>query len=212
MRRVKGPLDGIRVLDLSRVLAGPFATQILGDFGAEVLKIEQPGVGDITRKWGPPFIESESTYFMSVNRNKSSIAIDIKHEEGKKIIRKLSRKCDVLVENFIPGQMDEFGLGYEDLKRENPSLIYCSLSGFGSTGPLAKKPGFDVLVSAMFGLMGVTGPSDGPACKPGVAVTDIMTGMMLNQVIFLFLNRMVMLVHILHLKIDTCQNRAFQSQ
>lgn len=180
-------LKGIRVLDLSRILAGPFCSQILGDMGAEIIKVEQPnlastktGGGDGTRAWGPPFVSGESSYFMSVNRNKKSITVNLNKPEGREIIRKLAEKCDVLIENFLPGKMEEFGLGYDDIKKVNPRLVFCSISGFGSTGPYAQsqKPGFDIIVSAMYGMMQITGPegSDQPI-KPGVAITDVCTGL-----------------------------------
>jgi succinate--hydroxymethylglutarate CoA-transferase len=184
-------LDGIRVLDLSRILAGPFCSQMLGDMGAEIIKVEQPNItkregkpktggGDGTRLWGPPFVQGESSYFMSVNRNKKSITVNLTKPEGRDLILKLAKNCDVLIENFLPGKMEEFGLGYEDIKKVNPRLVYCSISGFGSTGPYAdsQKPGFDIIVSAMYGMMQITGPegSDQPI-KPGVAITDVCTGL-----------------------------------
>uniref|UniRef100_A0A1A8I231 Succinyl-CoA:glutarate CoA-transferase n=2 Tax=Nothobranchius kuhntae TaxID=321403 RepID=A0A1A8I231_NOTKU len=171
------PLEGVRVLDLTRVLAGPFATMMLGDLGAEVIKVERPGGGDDTRTWGPPFIGSESVYFLSVNRNKKSLAVDLKHPRGAAIIQELAGVCDVLVENFLPGKLDQMSLGFEDVSRQNPGLIYCSISGYGQTGPLSQSPGYDSIVSAMSGMMHITGPEDGEPVRPGVAMTDLATGL-----------------------------------
>ncbi|CAK6979817.1 succinate--hydroxymethylglutarate CoA-transferase isoform X2 [Scomber scombrus] len=152
------PLDGVRVLDLTRVLAGPFATMILGDLGAEVIKVERPGAGDDTRAWGPPFVGTESAYFLSVNRNKKSIAVNMKHPEGAKIILELAGVCDVLIENYLPGKLQQMGLGYEQLSRVNQQLIYCSISGYGQTGPQSQSPGYDSIASAVSGMMHITGP------------------------------------------------------
>src|SRR5438128_7979799 len=138
-----GPLDGIRVLDLTRALAGPYCTLLLGDMGADVVKIEQPGGGDETRQWGPPFIDDQSSYFLSINRNKRSITLDLKSEQGREVLERLTCWADVLVENFRPGTMDRFGLGYERAHALNPSLIFCSVSGFGQTGPRARQPADD---------------------------------------------------------------------
>uniref|UniRef100_A0A1A7WRR9 Succinyl-CoA:glutarate CoA-transferase n=3 Tax=Iconisemion striatum TaxID=60296 RepID=A0A1A7WRR9_9TELE len=171
------PLEGVRVLDLTRVLAGPFATMILGDLGAEVIKVERPGGGDDTRTWGPPFIGPESVYFLSINRNKKSIAVDLKHPRGAAIIQELAGVCDVLVENFLPGKLHQMSLGFEDVSRRNPGLIYCSISGYGQTGPLSQSPGYDSIVSAMSGMMHITGPEDGEPVRPGVAMTDLATGL-----------------------------------
>ncbi|XP_039983025.1 succinate--hydroxymethylglutarate CoA-transferase isoform X4 [Xiphias gladius] len=171
------PLEGVRVLDLSRVLAGPFATMILGDLGAEVLKVERPGAGDDTRAWGPPFVGSESAYFLSVNRNKKSIAVDLKHPSGAQIIRQLTGVCDVLIENYLPGKLHQMGLGYEQLSSVNPQLIYCSISGYGQTGPQSQSPGYDSIASAVSGMMHITGPEDGEPVRPGVAMTDLATGL-----------------------------------
>nr|CAG4636998.1 EOG090X05UC [Ceriodaphnia reticulata]SVE72924.1 EOG090X05UC [Ceriodaphnia reticulata] len=170
-------LSGVKVLDLSRVLAGPYCTQILGDLGADILKIERPKVGDDTRSWGPPFLGNTSAYFMSINRNKKSVCVDLKSMHGKDIIKQLAKQSDVLVENYLPGKMEEYGLGYEDLKTINPQLIYCSITGYGSTGPYATRPGYDVIASSMGGLIHVTGPEDGAPCKTGVALTDLATGL-----------------------------------
>ncbi|XP_044149639.1 succinate--hydroxymethylglutarate CoA-transferase isoform X2 [Bufo gargarizans] len=171
------PLDGVKVLDLTRVLAGPFATMILGDLGAEVIKVEKPGSGDDTRAWGPPFVGSESAYFLSVNRNKKSIAVNMKDPKGTKIIKQLAQACDVLIENYIPGKLAEMGLGYEDLMKTAPHIIYCSITGYGQTGPLFKRAGYDAVACAMSGLMHITGPEDGDPVRPGVAMTDLATGL-----------------------------------
>ncbi|XP_018548829.1 succinate--hydroxymethylglutarate CoA-transferase [Lates calcarifer] len=171
------PLEGVRVLDLTRVLAGPFATMILGDLGAEVIKVERPGAGDDTRAWGPPFVGSESAYFLSINRNKKSIAVDLKHPRGAEIIQELAGVCDVLVENYLPGKLHQMGLGYEQLSRVNPQLVYCSISGYGQTGPQSQSPGYDSIASAVSGMMHITGPEDGEPVRPGVAMTDLATGL-----------------------------------
>ena len=177
-------LDNIRILDLSRILAGPFCTQLLGDLGAEILKIEKPGSGDDTRGWGPPFVKdtegndtSESAYYLSCNRNKKSIAVDIRSEEGQKIIKDLIAKSDVVIENFKVGGLKKYGLSYKDLKKDHPHLIYCSISGFGQNGPLASEPGYDFLAQAMTGLMACTGEPGKEPMKVGVALSDIMTGL-----------------------------------
>ncbi|XP_049421747.1 succinate--hydroxymethylglutarate CoA-transferase isoform X5 [Epinephelus fuscoguttatus] len=171
------PLEGVTVLDLTRVLAGPFATMILGDLGAEVIKVERPGIGDDTRAWGPPFVGAESTYFLSVNRNKKSISVDLKHPRGAAVIQELAGVCDVLVENYIPGKLHQMGLGYEQLSRVNPQLIYCSISGYGQTGPRSQSPGYDSIASAVSGMMHITGSEDGEPVRPGVAMTDLATGL-----------------------------------
>jgi len=170
-------LEGVRVLDLSRIIAGPFCSQILGDMGAEIIKIEQPGVGDDSRTWGPPFKRGESVYFFSINRNKKSVTVDMKHPRGKTIIRELARRSDVLLENFKPGTLAKLGLDWEDLRGDNPRLIFCSISGFGRTGPSAERGGYDVIVQAVGGLMSITGNPDGPPVKVGVAMTDICTAL-----------------------------------
>ncbi|XP_047424567.1 succinate--hydroxymethylglutarate CoA-transferase [Mugil cephalus] len=171
------PLEGVKVLDLTRVLAGPFATMILGDLGAQVIKVERPGAGDDTRAWAPPFVGSESAYFLSVNRNKKSVAVDLKHPRGAEVIRELAGVCDVLVENFLPGKLHHLGLGYEQLSRLNPGLIYCSISGYGQTGPQSQSPGYDSIACAVSGMMHITGPEDGEPVRPGVAMTDLATGL-----------------------------------
>lgn len=174
-------LSHINVLDLSRVLAGPWASQMLADFGAEVIKIERPVTGDDTRQWGPPFINGDpddfSAYFLCTNRGKQSVAIDLKTEEGLKVIRKLASECDVLIENFKVGTTVQLGIDYDSLKVINPKLVYCSITGFGQTGPYKDRPGYDFLVQAMGGLMSITGEPDGQPQKVGVAVSDIMTGL-----------------------------------
>ncbi|PLC54401.1 CoA transferase [Pollutimonas nitritireducens] len=182
------PLTGIRVLDLTRVLAGPWCTQNLADLGAEVIKIERPGAGDDTRGWGPPYLKdaqgkdtTEAAYYASANRNKQSVAIDIATERGAGLVRELSKQCDILVENFKVGGLSKYGLDYESIKAINPALIYCSITGFGQTGPYASRPGYDFMIQGMGGLMSITGerddlPGGGPQ-KAGVAVADLMTGM-----------------------------------
>ena len=182
-----GPLTGLRVLDLSRVLAGPWATQILADFGAEVIKIEKPGEGDDTRGWGPPFITNgdgsrgDAAYFLSANRGKWSVAIDMATAEGQTLIRELAATSDVVLENFKAGGLKKYGLDYESLKPVNPRLIYCSLTGFGQTGPYAQRAGYDFMIQGMGGIMSVTGQPDGvPGAEPmkaGVAFADIFTGL-----------------------------------
>jgi len=170
-------IEGIRVLDLSRIIAGPFCSQILGDMGAEVIKVEQPGVGDDSRTWGPPFLNGESAYFFCINRNKKSITVDMKNPRGKAIIRELAKRSDVLLENFKPGTLAKLGLDWDVLGQENPRLIFCSISGFGRTGPAADRGGYDVIVQAVGGLMGITGEPDGAPVKVGVAMTDICTAL-----------------------------------
>ncbi|WP_029012695.1 CaiB/BaiF CoA transferase family protein [Niveispirillum irakense] len=173
-------LNGIRVLDLSRILAGPWATQMLGDFGAEIIKIERPGEGDDTRRWGPPFVDgpdSPSAYFLTANRNKKSVCIDFTTAEGQQLIRDLAAKSDVLVENYKVGGLKKYGLDYDSLKAINPRLIYCSITGFGQDGPYAQRLGYDFLIQGMSGLMSVTGPPDGGPHKAGVALADIITGL-----------------------------------
>ncbi|XP_064524348.1 succinate--hydroxymethylglutarate CoA-transferase isoform X3 [Pseudopipra pipra] len=151
------PLDGVKILDLTRVLAGPFATMNLGDLGAEVIKVERPGAGDDTRAWGPPFAGTESVYFLSVNRNKKSIAINMKDSKGAKLIRELAAASDVFVENYIPGKLAEMGLGYEDIKNVAPHIVYCSITGYGQTGPVVQRGGYDSIAAAVSGLMHITG-------------------------------------------------------
>jgi formyl-CoA transferase len=169
------PLQGIRVLDLSRVLAGPYCTMVLGDLGADVIKVESPE-GDETRNWGPPFVEGESAYYLCVNRNKRSIVVDFKTEQGRATLQQLIRKSDVMIENFRPGTLARFALDFESASVLNPSLIYCSITGFGQTGPLRDKPGYDFMIQAMGGLMSFTGEPDGEPMKVGVAVADLFAG------------------------------------
>ena len=172
------PLNGIRVLDLSRVLAGPYCTMVLGDLGADVIKVESPQ-GDETRAWGPPFVgeaHGESAYYLCVNRNKRSIVVDFKTAEGRDILSRLIRRSDILVENFRPGSLVRFSLDFESASALNPNLIYCSITGFGQTGPLRDKPGYDFMIQAMGGLMSFTGEPDGEPMKVGVAVADLFAG------------------------------------
>ncbi|MCQ3939160.1 MAG: CoA transferase [Chloroflexi bacterium] len=169
------PLQNIRVLDLSRVLAGPYCTMVLGDLGAEVVKVEPPE-GDETRGWGPPFAGGESAYYLCVNRNKRGIVVNLKTEEGKAILRDLALHSDVLVENFRPGTLKKFGLDFETLSKQNPQLVYCSISGFGQTGPLRDKPGYDFMIQAMGGIMSITGEPEGEPMKVGVAAADLFAG------------------------------------
>jgi crotonobetainyl-CoA:carnitine CoA-transferase CaiB-like acyl-CoA transferase len=171
-------LGPLKILDFSRVLAGPFATMMLADFGAEVTKVERPDVGDETRTWGPPYDErGEATYFQSVNRNKGSVAIDMGTEAGLAELRRRARDADVLVENFRPGLMAAKGLDHESLRAENPGLIYCSITGFGGSGPGAELPGYDLLVQGLAGLMSITGDPDGEPMKVGVALVDVLSGL-----------------------------------
>ena len=170
-------LEGIRVLDLTRALAGPFCTLMLGDYGADVIKIEIPGAGDDTRHWGPPFIGDESAYFLSINRNKRSLTLNFKEEKAREIFLKLVESSDVVVENFTPGVMGRFGLEYETVKRANPGIIYCSISGFGQDGPYQSRPAYDQIMQGISGLMSITGDPEGEPEKIGVAVTDIGAGM-----------------------------------
>ncbi|OTA55665.1 CoA-transferase family III [Hypoxylon sp. EC38] len=181
------PLAGYRVLDMTRVLAGPYCTQILGDLGAEVIKIEHPTRGDDTRAWGPPYAAyrdgsslqgpGESAYFLGVNRNKKSLGLSFQHAEGVEILHKLVEKCDILVENYLPGTLKKYGMDFETLHKINPGLIYASITGYGQTGPYSQRAGYDVMVEAEFGLMHITGNRDGPPVKVGVAVTDLTTGL-----------------------------------
>ncbi len=170
-------LEGIRVLDLTRALAGPFCTLMLGDYGADVIKIEIPGTGDDTRHWGPPFIGDESAYFLSINRNKRSLTLNFKEEKAREIFLKLVEGSDVVVENFTPGVMSRFGLEYDTVKRANPGIIYCSISGFGQDGPYQSRPAYDQIMQGISGLMSITGDPEGEPEKIGVAVTDIGAGM-----------------------------------
>jgi crotonobetainyl-CoA:carnitine CoA-transferase CaiB-like acyl-CoA transferase len=188
-----GPLEGLKVLDLSRILAGPTATQLLGDLGADVVKIEKPGTGDDTRGWGPPFVKDaegretrESAYFLSANRNKRSLAIDLASESGQALVRRLAGEADILVENFKVGDLARRGLDYETLSASNPGLVYCSISGFGQDGPYAHRAGYDFLIQGMGGLMSLTGGPDeegGEPTKAGVGIADVMCGMYASSAI-----------------------------
>ncbi len=184
MTKNTGPLKGLRILDMSRILAGPTCTQVLGDLGADVIKIERPGVGDDTRKWGPPYVKdsdendtSESAYYLSSNRNKRSLTIDITQIAGQQIIRELVGKCDVLIENYKVGGLKKYGLDYIALKADFPDLIYCSITAFGQTGPKSHRLGYDFVIQAMGGIMSVTGEPDGAPMKVGVGIADVMCGM-----------------------------------
>jgi crotonobetainyl-CoA:carnitine CoA-transferase CaiB-like acyl-CoA transferase len=179
-----GPLSDLRVLDLTRILAGPTSTQILGDLGADIIKVEMPGVGDDTRKWGPPYVKDkngddtrESAYYLSSNRNKRSVSIDLSAPEGQQLVRRLIGKCDILVENFKVGGLAKFGLSYEHLKDEFPGLVFCSITGFGQTGPYAHRAGYDYLAQGLGGIMSITGAPEGQPMKVGVGISDIMCGM-----------------------------------
>jgi crotonobetainyl-CoA:carnitine CoA-transferase CaiB-like acyl-CoA transferase len=183
------PLAGVRVIDLTRVLAGPFCAMSLGDMGAEVIKIEEPGKGDDTRGW-PPFVSGEATYFLSVNRSKKSLTLNMKAPEGQEILRTLLAAADVVLENFRPGTMERLGFGYERLRRANPRLVYCAISGFGESGPEAHRPGYDLIVQGESGIMDITGFPDGPPVKVGNSIGDLVAGMAAAQGITLaLLNR-----------------------
>ena len=179
-----GPLQGLRILDMSRILAGPTCTQMLGDLGADVIKVERPGEGDDTRKWGPPYLKdlngsdtTESAYYLSTNRNKRSLTVDITFPEGQELIRKLAGKSDVLIENYKVGGLKKYRLDFAGLNKEFSGLIYCSISGFGQTGPKSHRPGYDFIIQAMGGIMSVTGEPDGSPMKVGVGIADVMCGM-----------------------------------
>jgi len=174
-----GPLSGLKVLDLSRILAGPYCTMLLADMGADVVKVEAPGTGDDTRAWGPPFLDGESIYFLSINRNKRSMVLDLKNPAGKGVLEDLVRSADILIENFRPRTMSRLGLGYEHLKTLNSRLIYGAISGFGLTGPMGTRPGYDLIAQGMGGFMGITGEEGGGPLKVGLPVADINAGMFL---------------------------------
>ena len=181
---MSGPLNGLKVFDLTRILAGPSCTQILGDLGAEVIKIERPKVGDDTRNFAPPFLpsedgedSSESAYFAGTNRNKRSVTLNLAKSEGQALANRLLADCDILTENFKTGTLAKYGLGYEQLKEEFPGLIFCSITGFGQTGPYAERPGYDALIQAMGGVMSLTGEPEGEPLKVGVSIADLMAGM-----------------------------------
>ncbi len=183
-----GPLAGLRVIDLTRVLSGPFCAMMLGDMGAEVIKIERPGAGDDTRAFAPPYQGEESAYFLSVNRNKKSLTLDMKQDAAKEVLWKLVESADVIVENFRPGAAERLGFGYEDVSARNPSIIYGSISGFGDTGPGAKRPGYDLVIQGESGIMDITGDPDSPPTKMGTSIADMVAGMMLSQGILAALN------------------------
>lgn len=178
-----GALENIRIVDLSRVLAGPFCTMVLGDLGAEIIKVEEPTRGDDTRQWGPPFVSGQSTYYLSVNRNKRSVAIDLRHPQGRQVLLDLVACSDVLIENFRVGTMERLGLDYEELRAVNPRLIYCSVTGFGREGPYKDLPGYDPVVQALGGLMSITGPPDGMPYKVGVGLVDVLAGLFCSTAI-----------------------------
>ena len=185
-----GPLQGLRILDLTRILAGPTCTQLLGDLGADVIKIERPGAGDDTRKWGPPYVKdsdgedtSESAYYLSSNRNKRSVTVDIAKTAGVDLLKRMLRHCDVLVHNFKVGGLEKYKLGYDDLKAEFPSLVYCAITGFGQTGPYAPRAGYDFLAQGLGGIMSLTGEPTGEPVKVGVGIADVMCGMYASNAI-----------------------------
>jgi formyl-CoA transferase/CoA:oxalate CoA-transferase len=181
------PLSGLTILDLSRVLSGPYCTMLAADMGARVIKIEHPDHGDDTRAWGPPFLAGESAYYLSINRNKESVAVDFKTPAGRDIVERLQARADVVVENFRPGTLDRLGLGYRDVASRYPSVVYVSISGFGQTGPRRGEAGYDAVAQAEGGLMAVTGTADGPAVRVGVAIADIAAGMFAFQGLLLAL-------------------------
>jgi crotonobetainyl-CoA:carnitine CoA-transferase CaiB-like acyl-CoA transferase len=181
------PLEGLTVVDLTRVLSGPFCTMQLADMGARVIKIERPGAGDDTRAWGPPFIHGESAYFLSINRNKESVTLNFKHPEGRKLLEDLVARADILVENFRPGTLDDLGLDYATVSRRYPRLIYASVSGFGQDGPLRDRAGYDAVLQGEAGIMSLTGPPDGLGYKVGVAIADLVSGLYAAQGILLAL-------------------------
>lgn len=185
-----GPLQGLRILDLTRILAGPTCTQLLGDLGADVIKIERPGAGDDTRKWGPPYVKdsdgedtSESAYYLSSNRNKRSVTVDMAKTAGVDLLKRMLRHCDVLVHNFKVGGLEKYKLGYDDLKAEFPSLVYCAITGFGQTGPYAPRAGYDFLAQGLGGIMSLTGEPTGEPVKVGVGIADVMCGMYASNAI-----------------------------
>jgi formyl-CoA transferase len=178
-----GPLSGVRVLDLTRVVAGPYCSMFLGDLGAEVVKVEQPGAGDDTRGWGPPFAGGESAYYLCINRNKQSLTLDLKSQRAVELLRQLVKAADIIIENFRPGTMERLGLGERELREINPQLIYASLTGFGADGPMSNWPGYDLIVQAWGGLMSITGTPDGEPVKVGVAIIDLVAGLMLGKAI-----------------------------
>ena len=181
MRGDDAPLAGVTIVDFTRVLSGPYCTMLLADMGARVIKIEQPGRGDDTRAWGPPFVEGESAYFLSINRNKESLTLDLKHPSAPQILDPLLERADVLVENFRPGTMERLRLSYDVLGARHPRLVFASISGFGQTGPRREEPGYDAVIQGEAGLMSITGAADGPPFRLGVAIADIVSGMFAAQ-------------------------------
>jgi formyl-CoA transferase len=179
----QGPLSGVRGLDLTLVVAGPYCSMFLGDLGADVVKIEQPGAGDDTRGWGPPFAGGESAYYLCINRNKQSLTLDLKSQRAVELLRDLVKAADVIIENFRPGTMERLGLGEKELRELNPRLIYASLTGFGADGPMSDWPGYDLIVQAWGGLMSITGTPEGEPVKVGVAIIDLVAGLMLGKAI-----------------------------
>lgn len=175
------PLSGLTVVDFSRVLSGPYCTMVLGDLGARVIKVEQPGRGDDTRHWGPPFVAGESAYFLSINRGKESLTLDLKHAAARPVVDALLDRADVVVENFRPGTAARLGLGYDEIHARWPRIVYCSISGFGNTGPRRDEPGYDSVIQAEGGLMSITGAADGPPFRLGVAISDIVSGVFAAQ-------------------------------
>ena len=183
-------LQNIRIVDCTRAMAGPYCTMILGDFGADIIKVERPVTGDESRGWGPPFVgdpygpyPGESAYFISANRNKRSLTVNLKAPEGQEIIYRLAKLSDVFIENFRTGVLDKMGLGVKDLQGQNPQLIYCSISGYGRTGPYQERPGYDAIIQAEGGMMGITGPEEGPPSRVGVPINDIASGMFASSAI-----------------------------
>ena len=181
MSNEDAPLAGVTVVDFTRVLSGPYCTMLLADMGARIIKIEQPGHGDDTRAWGPPFVNGESAYFLSINRNKESLTLDLKHAAARKVLDPLLQHADVVVENFRPGTMERLGLGYDEVRSRFPQIVYCSISGFGQTGPRSAEPGYDAVIQGEAGLMSITGAADGPPFRLGVAIADIVSGMFAAQ-------------------------------
>ena len=177
MSSFKLALEGVKVLDLTQIMAGPYCTMMLADMGADVVKVEKPNGGDDTRRMGPPFIEGESAAFLGINRNKRSIVIDLRSDAGRELAQRMARGSDILVQNFRPGALERMGLGYEQVREINPALVYCTISGFGATGPYARRGGFDLVAQGMSGLMSVTGHSGGPPAKVGVPICDLNAGM-----------------------------------
>jgi len=183
------PLAGVRILDLTRVVSGPFATMQLGDLGADVVKVEQPGVGDESRGYGPPFVGGESAYYLAVNRNKRGCAIDLKSAAGKELVLRLAASADVVMENFRPGTLERLGIGFDALARDNNELILCSITGFGRSGPDAQRPGYDLIVQGESGVMDITGEADGPPTKVGTSIADMVTGLYATQAVLAALMR-----------------------